>query len=286
MNVLIRRNVKLYFRDRSAVFFSLLAVIIIIGLYALFLGGVWIPSSLKGIPSVDYLMNSWLMAGLLSVVSVTTTMGAFGIMIDDKTRRIDRDFFASPVKRSGIAAGYIGSSFLIGVIMSLITAVLAELYITSKGGGWLPAVSLLRVFGLILLATLTNTSMVCFLVSFFNSQNSFGTASTVIGTLIGFLTGIYLPIGELPASVQTVIKLFPPSHAALLFRQVMVEAPMKTAFAGAPYDMVREFKEYMGIEFSVGGQELAPWVSAVVLLVSAVVFYGLSVLNLSRKKKD
>ncbi|OCN00117.1 ABC transporter [Clostridium sp. W14A] len=285
MSVLIRRNVKLYFRDKSAVFFSLLAVIIIIGLYALFLGGVWLPSQLTGIPSVDYLMNSWLMAGLLSVVSVTTTMGAFGIMIEDKTRRIDRDFFASPVKRSGIAAGYIGSSFLIGVIMSLITAVLAEFYITSKGGEWLSAESLLTVFGLILLATLTNTSLVCFLVSFFNSQNAFGTASSIIGTLIGFLTGIYLPIGELPASVQTVIKLFPPSHAALLFRQVMMEAPMKTAFAGAPSDTVREFKEYMGIEFSVGGQELAPWVSVVVLLASAVVFYGL-VLNLSRKKKD
>ncbi len=33
-----KRNLKLFFRDKSAVFFSLLAVFIIIGLYALFLG--------------------------------------------------------------------------------------------------------------------------------------------------------------------------------------------------------------------------------------------------------
>lgn len=286
MSVLIRRNVKLFFRDRSAVFFSLMAVLIIIGLYALFLGGVWLPHSLQGIPAAKYLMNSWLMAGLLSVVSVTTTMGAFGIMIDDKTRKIDRDLFVSPVKRSGIAAGYLGSSFFIGVIMSLITAVLAEFYITAKGGDWLSAEDLFRVFFLILLSSLANTSMVCFLVSFFNSQSAYGTASSVIGTLIGFLTGIYLPVGELPDSIQTVIKLFPPSHAALLFRRVMMEAPLKTAFSGVPASVKREFSEYMGVEFSLGGHQLAPWVSIVVLLASAIVFYGLSVINLSRKKKD
>ena len=42
MNTFIKRNVRLFFRDRSAVFFSLLAVLIIIGLYALFLGDVWL----------------------------------------------------------------------------------------------------------------------------------------------------------------------------------------------------------------------------------------------------
>lgn len=35
---LIKRNLKLFFRDKTSVFFSLLAVFIIIGLYVLFLG--------------------------------------------------------------------------------------------------------------------------------------------------------------------------------------------------------------------------------------------------------
>lgn len=286
MSVLVKRNVKLYFRDKSAVFFSLLSVFIIIGLYALFLADVWLPSSLKGIPAAEFLMNSWLMAGLLSVVSVTTTMGAFGIMIDDRTKKIDRDFFASPVKRSSIAAGYLGSTFFIGVLMSLVTALLAELYISYKGGEWLSPANLFRLFLLILLSTVTNTAMVSFLVSFFKTQSAFGTASTVIGTLIGFLTGIYLPVGELPDSVQTVIKLFPPAHAALLFRQVMTEASLKKAFASVSASSVKEFKEYMGITFSFGEHELAPWVSVVVLIGTALVFYGLSVLSLSRKKKE
>ena len=47
MNVflqLCRRNLLLFFRDKSAVFFSLLSVFIIIGLYALFLGDVVVAS--------------------------------------------------------------------------------------------------------------------------------------------------------------------------------------------------------------------------------------------------
>ena len=46
------------------------------------------------------------------------------------------------------------------------------------------------------------------------------------------MTGIYLPVGMLPAAMQTVVKLFPVSHAALLMRRVMMEAPMETVFAG------------------------------------------------------
>ena len=38
--MLIKRNMLLFFRDKTTVFFSLLAVFIIIGLYALFLGDI------------------------------------------------------------------------------------------------------------------------------------------------------------------------------------------------------------------------------------------------------
>ena len=84
-------NLKLFFRDKSAVFFSLLAVFIIIGLYALFLGDVW-TDSLSDLANARQLMDSWIMAGLLAVTSITTTMGAFGVMVDDRSKKIDKDF--------------------------------------------------------------------------------------------------------------------------------------------------------------------------------------------------
>lgn len=93
-----KHNLLLFFRDKSAVFFSLLAVFIIIGLYALFLGDVW-ASELKEIANVRFLMNSWIMDGLMAVTSVTTTMGTFGMLVSDREKKIIKDFNSSAVSR-------------------------------------------------------------------------------------------------------------------------------------------------------------------------------------------
>ncbi|HOP11969.1 MAG TPA: ABC transporter permease [Oscillospiraceae bacterium] len=278
------RNLKVFFKDKASVFFSLLAVFIIIGLYALFLGDVWV-NSLGNAPGAEFLMNSWIMAGLLAVTSVTTTMGAFGTMVDDKSKKIIKDFTVSPIKNGKIVGGYIFSSIIIGIIMSLVTVVLAEVYIIVSGGEFMGFEALLKVLGLVVLATTTNASMVLLLVSFFKSINAFATASTVIGTLIGFLTGIYLPIGQLPEGVQWVVKCFPPSHAALLFRQVMMEAPMAATFEGAPAETIDSFEQLMGATFKFGETTVSVATSILILIGSAVVFYGLALWNISRKKR-
>lgn len=279
-----QRNLKVYFRDRLSVFFSLLAVFIIIGLYVLFLGDIW-ASNIEGVKDGRQLMDAWIMAGLLSIVSLTTTMGAFGTMVDDRAKGVIKDLYATPVKRSALVGGYILSAMIIGVVMSVLAFVLAEGYIIWRGGALLGVGGVAQVLALITLSTLVNTAMVFLVVSFVSTQNAFGTISTVVGTLVGFLTGIYMPIGMMPDSVQVVIKLFPPSHAAVLLRQVMVAGPMKEAFAGAPVAYLDGFKEAMGVVFSVGGRTLSPLSSVIYLAVAAVVFFGLTLMRISRKQR-
>ncbi|GLC79646.1 ABC transporter permease [Lacrimispora brassicae] len=285
MRVFIKRNLRLYFRDKNTVLFSLMAIFIIVALYAVFLGDAWMDDSMKDLNYARELMNSWLASGLLAVTSVTTTMGAFGIMIDDKVSKIHKDFDASPMKKSSKTGGYIGSSFLIGVIMSLVTAVAAEVYIVYSGGQWLTLTAGLKILFLVLLTALTNTSLICFVVSFFKNHSEFSAASTIIGTLIGFLTGIYLPMGALPPWVQTIIKVFPVSHAAALLRQVLMEVPMENSFDGIPAVYQEGFKEYMGVTFHLGGHEVTPAFSIGILLCTAVVFYCLSLFNMSVKRR-
>lgn len=277
------RNLRIFFRDRAAVFFSLLAVFIIIGLYALFLSDVW-TAELEGFTGVRYMMDSWIMAGLLAVTSVTTTMGAFGVMVEDRSKKIYKDFSVTPVRRGSLAGGYVISAVTIGIIMSVITLILAELYIVSGGGELLDAGAMLKTLGMIVFSTIANTSMVLLIVSFFKSANAYATACTVIGTLIGFLTGIYMPVGNLPEGVQWVVKYFPPSHSALLFRRIMMEAPVSQSFSGAPAEVTDGFMHQMGVVFDFGGTDASPWVSVAVLAVSAAVFYALSVYVMSRKK--
>ena len=277
------RNLRIFFRDRAAVFFSLLAVFIIIGLYALFLSDVW-TAELEGFTGVRYMMDSWIMAGLLAVTSVTTTMGAFGVMVEDRSKKIYKDFSVTPVRRGSLAGGYVISAVTIGIIMSVITLILAELYIVSGGGELLDAGAMLKTLGMIVFSTIANTSMVLLIVSFFKSANAYATACTVIGTLIGFLTGIYMSVGNLPEGVQWVVKCFPPSHSALLFRRIMMEAPVSQSFSGAPAEVTDGFMHQMGVVFDFGGTDASPWVSVAVLAVSAAVFYALSVYVMSRKK--
>jgi multidrug/hemolysin transport system permease protein len=283
---LIKRNLKLFFRDRTSVFFSFLAIFIIIGLYVLFLGNMMVNNFKELLGSnARFIIDSWVMAGILSVTSITTTMGAFGTMVEDTAKKISKDFSSAPLKRSQLAGGYIMSSFIIGVIMSIVSLIIAEVYILANGGKLLELMSLLKLFGVMLLSVFAGSSMVFFIVSFFKSSNAYATASTVIGTLIGFLTGIYIPIGSLPSGVQTAIKIFPISHAAALFRQIMMEAPMSTAFANAPVQVINGFKQTMGVVFYFGSTELSPIANILVLIATGVVFYVLAVIKISIKKK-
>lgn len=270
------RNLKLFFRDRSAVFFSLLAVFIIIGLYVLFLGDT-VMSGMDGVTGARFLMDSWIMAGLMAVTTVTTTMGAVGVVVDDKAKGIAKDFRTSPMKRTTLVGGYLISTLVVGLVMSLVALVLAELYIVLSGGQFLPWPNLLKVLGLLVLSTMASGSMMFFVVSFFKTQNSFGVASTVLGTLIGFLMGIYVPIGVLPSSVQAVIKFFPISHAAALFRQVFMEVPMATSFAGAPPEVVLEFQTMLGVVCRVGDGTVSFLSSVLILVLTSLVFFALGV---------
>lgn len=284
MRAMIYRNLKVFFRDKAAVFFSLLAVIIILALYLLFLGDVW-TQNLPDVEGAKSLVSSWIMSGILAITSITTVMGAFGTIVNDKANKVIKDFNSSPVSDTKVAFGYIFSAFIIGMIMTMVTFVIAEIYIIAMGGKLLSLFAMLKVFGIVVLSSLCSTAMLSFLVSFFKSQNAFGTASSLIGTLIGFLTGIYMPIGVLPEAIQAVIKVFPISHSALLLRQIMTEVPMQMVFEGAPQEAVIGFKEMMGVTFKFGGETMAIHTSLLIIVGATLLFFALSAVRFSKKSK-
>jgi multidrug/hemolysin transport system permease protein len=167
--------------------------------------------------------------------------------------------------------------------MSLLAFVLAEAFIVSRGGALLGPVPALESIGLILLSALCNTAFLSLIVGFIKTQNAFGTVSSIVGTLVGFLTGIYLPIGMLPDGVQFVIKIFPLSHAALLLRRVMMENALAQVFGGVPAAIAGEFEEQMGVVFRFGNTTVPGYASLLILAGSAALFYLLSLLRFSRK---
>jgi multidrug/hemolysin transport system permease protein len=284
MRYFLIRNLKVFFRDRANVFFSLLAVFIVIGLYALFLGDMWNDEG-EGIKDMNLLVDAWMLAGMMAVSSLSTTLGAFSTMVYDRDRKIYKDFYASPLSRGRITAGYILSAFAVGIIMSAIAYGLVELYIGLSGGAVLGPSDCLETFGVILLGALNGTAMMGLIVSFVKSQNAYAVVSTIVGTLAGFMTGVYIPIGSLPTAVQFAVKIFPCTHAGLLFRQIFTEKQLALSFESLPASAAEEFSETMGITARFGDFEITPTVSVVYLAATAVVFFFLAVLNLSRKNR-
>lgn len=220
-----------------SVFFSFLSVLIIIALYALFLGKVQtdgikaVAGDLKGIRQ---LVDSWITAGLLSVNAVTVSLGVLGTKVFDKEFKHFSDFIVASVSRTAIVVSYLMSAWVISFVFSLIAIVAAELYILFGGGQLLSPLSALRVVGMLALVLMSSSSIMFFIASFLSSGSAFGVLSMRLGTLIGFITGVSIPLGILPGGVQKLVALVPFSHSAAMLRQVFCDAPMATVFGGAP----------------------------------------------------
>lgn len=284
LNIAIR-NCKVFLRDRASVLYSFLAVFIIIGLYVLFLGDM-MKRSIQDMPGGGFLMDSWIMAGMIAASTFTTTLGSLGTMVEDRAYKIRKDFDASPLRRSTIAGGYMLSAMLLGLLLCVTTLILAEVYIVLNGGELLSVLRMLQAFGVMALSVLASSGMLFFVVSFIKSNNAYGGLSTVAGTLVGFLTGIYIPIGSLPSAVQTFIKFFPTAHAAALLRQIMMAAPSEIAFAGAPASELIAIQEELGVIFRYGSYTAPAWLHILVLAGTAAVFFGLSVWRVFQVKGE
>jgi multidrug/hemolysin transport system permease protein len=289
MQNLIKRNLWVFFRDRSAVFFSFLSVIIIIGLYALFLADTQVKSLKSMVGDVDdirFLVDSWIMGGLLAVNTVTVSLGALAVMVRDQETKAMRDFMTAPIRRMTIVFSYIISAFIIGVVITVVGFFVMEVYIMLAGGQMLSIGAMAKTIGVLLLCVINSTAMLFFITSFVRSSTAFSTVSTIMGTMIGFLAGIYVPIGVLPQGVQYIIEIFPTSHGAVLLRQLFMEVPLARVFENAPAAALDEYNKVFGVEFYVGGEPLSDQMMILYLSVVTVVFILLSIWRVRKMKTN
>ena len=167
--------------------------------------------------------------------------------------------------------------------------ILGEIYIVANGGQLLSFVSMLKVVGVIILDVLASTSMIMFFAMFLTSEKAYSAICTVIGTLSGFIMGIYIPIGSLPESVGTVVKCFPLSHAGSVLRQIFMESSFTECFADVPAEVSAEvipaLETELGVVYSFGDHTVTNLESILILAGTAVVFFVLTGIVARRKQK-
>ena len=273
------RNLALFFKDRTAVLLSFLAEFIVVGLYILFIRKNMI-ESFSQVENIEILMDVWMIAGILGITSVTTTMGAYGIMVDDKTKRINKDFATSPIRRFSLLGGYMSGAVVIGLFMSVFLFLVSAVYILHKYQVQLGDGQGVKLFMLLGLVTISNSSMVLFIVSFLKSSNALASCCTILGALIGFLTGIYLPMGNLPDGVQWLVKCFPVSHGVVLLRQILMEPLIKDVFGNVESNAAKAFMDFMGVRYLWDGVTVTFVDSMLILGIATCVFFAITIIKI------
>lgn len=285
--MLTKRNMLLYLKDKATVFFSMLSMSIIIGLTIVFLGKMNVDNILEMVSierkMATYLVNSWVMAGIIVVNSVTVTLGVIRIMVDDEDKNRITSFWVSPVSRSKITLGYILAAFIIGCIFCFITLGISQVYIYLSGGNFLGFNELIKSIVFTVINVFSSSCFVFFIATFIHTNSVFSALSTILGTLIGFISGIYLPMGALPNMVQKVVKCFPIAYGTSLMREVYVKDAMDKVFSGAPAKILNEYTNYMGITVSIGEKQVDSLEKVLILLGSGFIFIILSVVILTNK---
>ncbi len=280
-----KRVFKLFFRDKTAIFFTLLASIILLTIYLLFLNRAFFSEEqMAMMPDLIYFQNAWLMAGLSVVTAFSASFTALAQMpVDRKSKAFD-DFQVAPVRRSQIVAGYILGSTFTAFVMSLATIAFTYVYLLIQKTTVPSIQNTLLIIAATLLTTLVSSGLAFLFASGRNSVRSYGSVSSLMLTLIGFFAGAYIPFGTLGNSVRTFMSWLPFSHMASLARKFYLADVIKSMTIPSQFDMA-DFRIKFGVDLEMAGTTVSPWLSAGFILLWALLFFGVGLFRI-RKEQD
>ena len=251
---LIARNRKVYTRDRLAFFMSFLSVIILILVYQVFLGQIQIDAIKEALNSdtastdTIQMVNYWLISGLTTIISMTSTLGAFGVMVSDREKKLSEDLKVSPVSNFKIELSYAIFAILFGIIMTVFSCIFAIGMF--NGFSALLDYSMmdyLSILGVITMGTMLSATIILPILAFIRTSSAFTTLSTIVGTFIGFISGVYLSIGSVGESLQQVMTWFPLTQVNALLKQILMKDAISKVFDHAPSTVITNYKESYGV---------------------------------------
>jgi len=278
------RNLRLYFRDPLNVFFSLLGALIVFALYALFLGNIQTQSIAATAPGADPdlvrgFVDAWMFGGIVALSTMSTTLGALSVFVDDSASGRFRDFLVAPIRRGQLVLGYLLGAFVIGLIMSVIVLAVSIVYLWLVSGIVLSVPQVAASLGWVALSSAGFAALWAFIVSFLRTTGSFAAVSTVVGTVAGFVAGAYIAVGLFPAAVRDTVSALPFAQSAMLLRIEFASEPLAALVGGSP-EAIAALERFYGISLYVGDWSVPVWFAAGVLAVMTLVFAVLAAIRI------
>lgn len=226
LTALVKRNMKLFFKDKGMFFTSLITPIILLVLYATFLGNVYEDSFRSALEEagamasdalIDGCVGGELISSLLAVCSVTVAFCSNMLMVQDKVSGARRDLTISPVKKSTMALGYYIATLFSTLLVCYAATGICLLYL-SQVGWYLTVADVLCIFLDVLLLVLFGTALSSIINCFLSSQGQISAVGTIVSAGYGFICGAYMPISQFSDGLQKVISFLPGTYGTSLLR--------------------------------------------------------------------
>ncbi len=291
---LIRRNVKLFFKDKAMFFTSMVTPLILLVLYVTFLGEVYKDSfvatlSGMGLTVEDSLADGFvagqLFSSLLAVCSITVAFCSNMLMVQDKANGTRCDLTVSPVPTRTLSLAYYIATVISTAIVCFAAIGVCLIYIAAVGW-YLSFTDVLLIFLDTMLLILFGTALSSVIHHFLSTQGQISAVGTIVSAGYGFICGAYMPISQFSEVLQRVLSVLPGTYGTSLLRQhalggVCREMERK----GYPFAAITGLRDSFDCNIYVGGHLVSPYVMYLVIALCALLLLTVFVLlNLRHKK--
>lgn len=291
---LVKRNVKLFFKDKGLFFTSLITPAILLVLYGTFLGNIFKDNYTASVPvelNIDGKIISGLVSGQLfaSIVSVSCVTVAFCsnmLMVQDKITGVRNDLLISPLKQYKLALSYFVATFINTFIVCIFACMLCFGY-TAIVGWYFSVKDILLILVDVVLLTLFGTLLASIVNSFLSSQGQISAVGTIVSSAYGFISGAYMPIASFGVGLQNVLMFFPSTYGTALMKNHTMQGALKAlSSVGMPAEAIEEIKKLNDLTLKFFGKSVSVGVMYGVILGSIFLLLGIYiVLNLIHIKK-
>lgn len=296
LRFLIKRNIKLFFKDKGVFFTSLITPLILLVLYITFLGNVYENSFLQIFSGpiaieeklVDGLVGGQLFSSLLAVCCITVAFCSNMIMVQDKVTNARGDISMTPVKKSTLAFSYYIATFINTLIVCFTAAICCFIYLAVIGW-YLTFVDVLLIFVDVILLVTFGTALSSIINFFLSSQGQISAVGSIVSSCYGFICGAYMPISSFPKLLQKVISFLPGTYGTSLLRNHAMGSVIKQIEnKGIPTQVTDIVKDTVDCNVYFFDNLVKEWQMFLILSIFAVALVGVYVLMniLSKKKKS
>lgn len=232
----VKRNTKLFFKDKGLFFTSLITPLILLVLYSTFLSNVFEDSfrqvfSQVGVSVSDKqiagLVGGQLMSSLLAVSCVTVSFCSNMLMVQDKFNGAYNDLMITPLKRSNLALSYYISTTISTLIICLLAFVACLVYVGIVGW-YLTASDILLLLLDIFLLTTFGTALSSVINYFLSSQGQVSAVGSIVSSCYGFICGAYMPLSQFGLGLRNAVMFLPGTYGTALIRNHSLNSVIET----------------------------------------------------------